>query len=302
MDFIRKMSEMDLWYVPIIALVVLLLMGFWIGVWRGWKLALYYLTWNVVGYLVALFVLDSIYESQLKTLANNLAKDVTDKIGTEALDKTLTLFKGWIVLMLTLVVLAVWNFLAWLVHFFFRKHLKLQKVEGKSNVKARIIGGVFGVVTAIPGTLAFVGATSISVNNKGVSKFIDGATSAITFGKTTSISEDWDAIYGLVLSADHVADIINVFQGQTVDDAKINTVADSITNILNNSKSAEIALSIITKDNPTINVDQIKSQTNFAGILSGLTTQGKTELASILSKLTPTSTGVSDIVSFLTTK
>lgn len=291
-DTIKKLSELDLWYIPIIVLVLLLLIGFWTGFWRGWKSALYFFVWNIAGFIAALFIFDAIYEKQLVTLAKKFAGSIEDKIGTAAFNDTLKLFKGWIVLMLVLVALTVWNFIAWLVHLFFKKHfqkqLKLNKELGKSNASSRLVGGLLGTLTVIPSAVAAMASSTIFTNNAGVNKFIDKTTSAITFGKTKTVAEDWDAIYALVLSANHASDLVDVLTKPNVDQSAIDNVkanADTIKSMLENPKSAALVQDIVAhvmdgKTKPT--AADLSSATGVNGVLSGLSIDGQQTLINVL--------------------
>lgn len=290
MDFIRKMSELDLWYIPIIVLVVMLFLGFWTGFWRGWKAALYFLIWNLVGYVAMIITLSELYESTFKNLAEKLLNSVIDNLGQQAFDNAISLFKGWIILVVVLSFLSLWNLLAYIFYFLFRKrmlkHLKENKAAGKSNAGSRLLGGAFGIITALPTAASMMGASTIASNNSQVNKFVDKFTNVISLGKVNHISDDWDAIYGLVLSASSAQDLSNLFQGGSVNIDQINKDKDSITQLFNNPKSAQIASDVIKHQlskQQVSSIDQSMIDAAIAnsaqldqlqGVFSGLTAEG----------------------------
>lgn len=256
MDSIKHLSELNLWYIPIIVACVLLVAGFLNGFFRGWKSSLYFMIWNLVGFYVALLVLDAIYDSVLKDMAKNWFTAIENSLGATAFDDFFTLFHGWLVLMMVLLVLSFWNFIAWIVHFFFKKrfqkHLKENKAAGKSNAGSRLIGGFFGIVAVIPTTAsAMASATAISSNEE-LNENVDSFVNAMTFGKVTEVSGDWDAMYGLALSATSAQDLAQIVIGnidsniaKTMIDHGFAKNAPSIVRMLNNEKSAKIAKDVI---------------------------------------------------------
>lgn len=318
MDSIKHLSELNLWYIPIIVACVLLVAGFLNGFFRGWKSSLYFMIWNLVGFYVALLVLDAIYDSVLKDMAKNWFTAIENSLGATAFDDFFTLFHGWLVLMMVLLVLSFWNFIAWIVHFFFKKrfqkHLKENKAAGKSNAGSRLIGGFFGIVAVIPTTAsAMASATAISSNEE-LNENVDSFVNAMTFGKVTEVSGDWDAMYGLALSATSAQDLAQIVIGNIDKDIAKSMIdnglvknAPSIVRMLNNEKSAKIAKDVIeyqineklidangnkipVQDTfTTADVDALFKDANgneinheLIGIFSGLTTSGKANFHAII--------------------
>lgn len=256
MDLIRKLSEQNLWYIPIIVVCVLLLAGFLNGFFRGWKSSLYFMVWNLFGFYVALLILDAIYDSVLKDMAKNWFAAIEDSLGDKAFDDFFALFHGWLVLMMVLLVLSFWNFIAWIVHFFFKKrfqkHLKENKAAGKSNAGSRLIGGFFGIVAVIPSAASAMASSTVISSNDELNKNVDSFVKAMTFGKVDEVSGDWDAMYGLALSASSARDFTLIVTGN-VDANFVTTMvengfvknAPSIVRMFNNEKSATIGEDVV---------------------------------------------------------
>lgn len=318
MDFIKKLSELNLWYIPLIVVAVVLLFGFWTGFWRGWKSSLYFMVWNLVGFYAFLFILDGMYDSHIKDAIKHWFGSVEDSLGPNAFMRFMDLFRGWLVLMAVLTFLSVWNFIAWLVHLFFKKRFKKHLIEnkkaGKSNAGSRLLGGFFGLIAVIPASASAMASSTVLSSDKTVNKGTDKFVSGITFGIVPQLSEDWDAIYGLVLSAPSAENMANLFSGalyQSEEDANGNLVikndangnpivkddaikidelkkaSPSIIKMLNYAKSAEVALDVlkyrIAKNtgglqHQTLDEDALKiiEDQNHFGALKGVF-QGLTE-------------------------
>lgn len=345
MNYLEKISKLDIWYVPIIVVALMLLLGFWTGFWRGWKTALYYLAWNAAGFIAGILILDALYENEVKHIADNLLSKFKDNLGEKAVDDTLSLLKGWVILLVVLGAMSVLNVVATIIFWIWLKkrwvgELKRNKQEGKSNTKSRMIGGVIGVIAAIPSTVGAVGAATIVSKNPNVNSWTDKVTKIVTFGKVDAITEDYDAMYGLVLSAPSAGDLGYLFIGampqiaastdKETQDYYATAVkglrdnSESIVRMLNNSRSAQIAKDVLdyvvnekNKDQYGIKLtqkgitdtealkytgDDKKEYYTFSRIFHGLTQTGKDNLISLLDKFKESNLDVRDFVEFLTDK
>lgn len=346
MNFINNLSGHNLWYIPLIVAAVLMLFGFFTGFWRGWKSSLFYMIWNLVGFYVALFILDAIYDPTLKDMAKKWFTSVSDAVGPNSFSNFLDLFRGWLVLMLVLAVLSVWNFIAWIVHLFFKKrftqHLKDNKAAGKSNVGSRLIGGLFGIIAVVPTTASAMASSTVISSNDQINKGVDKFVNAFTFGKVSQVSEDWEAIYELILSAQNAQDLGYITIGEIQDD-KGNVIlnvdalkrnSSTLVKMLNNPKSAQTAKNVISyqvekqyeafaKSDANYTREQHKlsdvkitnlisllknDPTNLSGVFFGLTNNGKANLKAIFDANAPKAladdqaNGTQKLVDFLTTK
>ena len=187
MDMITNPSMA--WLPPVILASIVAIAAL-IGFWNGWKTAVYFLGWNVVGFAAVLITMATGYSALV-----NFVPDDLDMGGISIKDLLVDnqdTIKPLGIMILTIVVLLVTNFIAFLLYWIFRgklkRSIKKAKADGTSNFNSRFFGATIGVITALPIALS---ATMLSTVVSPTNKFTN-FTSDVYGGLTAGQAKDSD--------------------------------------------------------------------------------------------------------------
>ncbi|NQZ65704.1 MAG: hypothetical protein HRT99_00615 [Mycoplasmatales bacterium] len=179
MNFLRFASDESNIFIPILIFIFALLIGALAGFITGWKAGVFFLLWNIIFLVPSVIFLDKI-----GSLVSNFIN--VEQIN---MDYVVSKYGGFFILV---VILFTANSMAFSAYWVFRprlkKKIKLNKKDGKSNLKGRIIGSGLGVITIFPITVFFVEASTILMPSSGFTKMNNSLASILSFGSQKSLS------------------------------------------------------------------------------------------------------------------
>lgn len=225
MAFIEQIYHLNLWYLPIITFILVLVLGIVIGVWNGWKTSLFFLGWHISIMLIVLFAGNVIILQNLDGIINLF--QIPQEVGDVIKDNSNAFIDICLLIILVLALLII-DFFAFWIYLIFRKKLKRSIKEtrelGGSNKISRSIGGTIGFVSAFPMAIAATGlATTLNTNVK-VSSAFSEIVKYGTFNKVENIYDDTRSLLSMLSTIDPLRVVVGSFDdidgGISIDDIK----------------------------------------------------------------------------------
>lgn len=185
MNAIAKILDLNSYFwVPIVCFGVFLLVGAAIGLYKGWKKALYFMAWDVVALILGVFATKPLLQLVLKNA------------GMDSDLKALLLEHKALVPVLMISWFTALKPIAALIEIPFRKKLK---VDSDFGWRPRFIGAGVSLIGALPMTILSANAFTLISGKNFFSPATDALVYGITFTQYEGISE-------------HVSDIKNTLE------------------------------------------------------------------------------------------
>ena len=192
MDFL---ANHDLYWVPPIIFVVVLLIGLLIGFWTGWKTALYFFFWGFLALIVGVFTSKYVYGALGKIKINHLP-NTEEYLKDNSIWITPLLLIGYL-----LASYSLGSTIYWFVRRPLKRYLKNAQAKGESTVGHRIIGSSIGIIAALPMTVMLTNASMFVASqekNTGFGSFNDALVRSLTFGQNQGGSQAFSAISSII--------------------------------------------------------------------------------------------------------
>lgn len=199
MNKIKDILDLNTYFwVPIVCFGVFLLIGAAIGLYKGWKKALYFLVWDIAALVLGVFATKPLLELIMKN------------VSIEADMKALLLEHKALLPVIMISWFVALKPIATLVEIPFRKKLK---VDPDFGWRPRWIGAGVSLVSALPVTILSANAFTLISGKNFFSPATDAMVYGATFGQYEGISE-------------HVTDIKNTLEVGT--DKELQTKLQSV--------------------------------------------------------------------------
>ena len=183
-------------WAPIIALVFMLVTASGMGFWLGFRASLYLFIFNLIAYLISIFLgkqILSSFDSLLQSVVESFLDEGVN-IDASFIERFLNITKSIGVVMMIIIFTIGLNFFAFFIYWIFRKFLKSKikknKELGNSNLIRRLSGATVSLVSVMPITVAMVDVASIVSPKSGFTK----ANSKILQGITFNVAQSSDSI------------------------------------------------------------------------------------------------------------
>lgn len=166
-------------WVPIVCFFVFLLFGMGIGFFKGWKRGLYFLVWDIIALILAIFATKPLLQTALKNVdTSNMPVDLKQFFFDH---KTLMpiVMIGWFVALKPI---------AMLVRLPLAKALTLN--DEHKTFTWRLLGAGISLVGAVPVTALSANAFTLISGKNFFSPVTDKLTYGLTFGQYDGISND----------------------------------------------------------------------------------------------------------------
>lgn len=183
----------NVWIVIIVGALILIA-GALFGFMRGWKSALYFATWNVLGLLVTVFIAEPI--------TNSL---IISKISDENTKKIVDIISPYLIPIMIIPILIIFNVISLIPYIFLRKIIRgKDAITGKTkkpDMSGRLIGMLVGLGNSLPITILTVNAVTITTGSTVITNMNKIGFNAVTFGQFPDMASNTSKIYSAAMIA-----------------------------------------------------------------------------------------------------
>lgn len=198
----------NVWIVLVLGGLILIL-GALFGFMRGWRSALYFAIWNVIGLILCVFITKPIGESI-----------INGKFDDEYTAKVVSIIAPYIIPIIIIPALMIFNILSLFPYIFLRKIIrgKDQMTGGsrKPVIGERLFGIGIGTLNSLPLMILCVNAATITTGSTAITRMNKIGFKAVTFGQFPDMVSNVSRIYSaamLVASPDGIEEAAKVVTG-----------------------------------------------------------------------------------------